>query len=152
LKQNVLFSSEDLIIAESSGKAQFRYSGSRLTEEEEKAYAGILTAHMISSKSYLNPELSLPKLAEEVGISNHYLSQVINERFKLNFFDFINRYRVEAFKAKVKDPRFTNYSLLGIAFECGFNSKSAFNRVFKQNTGLTPSQYIKSVKGSSQDP
>ena len=152
LKQNVLFSSEDLIIAESSGKTQFRYSGSRLTEEEEKAYAGKLTAHMISSKSYLNPELSLPKLAEEVGISIHYLSQVINERFKLNFFDFINRYRVEAFKAKVKDPRFTNYSLLGIAFECGFNSKSAFNRVFKQNTGLTPSQYIKSVKGSSQDP
>lgn len=145
LKQKVLFSSEDLIIAENSGKPRAKYSGSRLSEEEEKVYAGKLIDHMISSKSYLNPDLSLPKLAGELEISSHYLSQVINEKFKLNFFDFINRYRVEAFKEKVADSRYTSYSLLGIAFECGFNSKSAFNRVFKQNTGLTPSQYSKSV-------
>jgi len=79
----------------------------------------------------------------ELNIISHYLSQVINEQFNLNFFDFVNRYRVEVFKEKIKDTVFRNYSLLGIAFECGFNSKSAFNRIFKQATGLTPSQFKK---------
>jgi AraC-like DNA-binding protein len=66
---------------------------------------------------------------------------VINEHFKLNFFDFVNQYRVEAFKERIVNPKYGNFSLLGVAFECGFNSKSAFNRIFKKSTGLTPSQY-----------
>jgi len=89
----------------------------------------------MSSKPYLNPDLNLPQLATELGISIHYLSQVINEHFRLNFFDFVNRYRIEAFKERIADPRYRNFSLLGIAFECGFNSKSTFNRIFKQATG-----------------
>jgi len=72
--------------------------------------------------------LSLPQLAAELNISGHHLSQVINEQLNLNFFYFVNGYRVEAFKEKIKNPEFRNYSLLGIAFECGFNSKSAFKQ------------------------
>ena len=84
-------------------------------------------------------------MAKEVDIPSHYLSQVINENIGLNFFDFINRQRVEDVKSKISDPRYNNFSILGIAFESGFNSKSAFNRVFKNITGITPSEYKKTL-------
>jgi AraC-like DNA-binding protein len=145
LKQKVIFSSEDIIVAGEATKVQTKYSGSRLSDSEAKQYTEKLTDYMKSAKPYLNPDLSLPQLATELNISSHYLSQVINEQFNLNFFDFVNGYRVEAFKEKITDPGFWNFSLLGIAFECGFNSKSAFNRIFKQTTGTTPSQYKKAV-------
>jgi AraC-like DNA-binding protein len=132
LKQKVIFTSEDLMVAEVDTKIQTKYSGSRLSDSEAKQYTEMLTDYMKSAKPYLNPDLSLPRLATELNISNHYLSQVINEQFNLNFFDFVNGYRVEAFKEKVKDPEFRHFTLLGIAFECGFNSKSAFNRIFKK--------------------
>ncbi len=144
LKQKVIFSSENIIIAEKATKIQTKYSGSKLSDSEAKQYTEKLTDYMKSAKPYLNPDLSLPQLAADLNISSHYLSQVINEQFNLNFFDFVNRYRVEAFKEKVIFHEFRNFSLLGIAFECGFNSKSAFNRIFKQTTGKTPSQYKKS--------
>jgi AraC-like DNA-binding protein len=145
LKQKVIFSSEDIIVSKDETKIQSKYSGSRLSDSEAKQYTEKLTDYMKSAKPYLNPELSLPQLASELNISSHYLSQVINEQFNLNFFDFVNRYRIEAFKEKIRDHEFRNYSLLGIALECGFNSKSAFNRIFKQTTGLTPSQFKKDV-------
>jgi AraC-like DNA-binding protein len=145
LKQKIIFSSEDIIIAGDDSKIHTKYSGSRLSDSEAKQYAGKLTDYMKSAKPYLNPDLSLPQLAAELNISSHYLSQVINEQFNLNFFDFVNGYRVEIFKERITGPEFRNLSLLGIAFECGFNSKSAFNRIFKQTTGLTPSQYKKAV-------
>lgn len=145
LKQKLIFSSEDVMVTREDAKTLTKYAGSRLTEAEAQQYTKKLTEYMNSSKPYLNPNLSLSQLAEEIGITSHYLSQVINERFKLNFFDFVNGYRVEAFKENIKEPRYSNYSFLGIAFECGFNSKSAFNRIFKQVTGLTPSQYKKAL-------
>lgn len=145
LKQKVIFSSEDIIVLGKATRVQTKYSGSRLSDSEAKQYTEKLTDYMKSAKPYLNPDLSLPQLASELNISSHYLSQVINEQFNLNFFDFVNGYRVDAFKEKIIDPEFRNFSLLGIAFECGFNSKSAFNRIFKQSTGITPSQYKKSV-------
>ena len=143
LKQKVIFSSENLTVAGEVPRNQTKYSGSRLTDAEAKQHVEKLTVYMKSAKPYLNPDLSLPQLASELNISGHHLSQVINEQLSLNFFYFVNGYRVEAFKEKIKDPQNRNYSLLGIAFECGFNSKSAFNRIFKQATGLTPSQYKK---------
>ena len=87
---------------------------------------------------------------EEVGVVvGHAIVRVAVSQFdyffELNFFDYINQYRVQEFKAAVTDPKNKNYSLLGIAFECGFNSKSAFNRMFKKSTGLTPSQFKEST-------
>jgi AraC-like DNA-binding protein len=141
LKQKVIFTSENIISNEDISKVQTKYSGSRLSDSESKQLASKLTDYMKSERPYLNPDLSLPQLAAELNISSHYLSRVINEQFNLNFFDFVNGYRVASFKEKINDPEFRNYSLLGIAFECGFNSKSAFNRIFKQITGITPSQF-----------
>lgn len=141
LKQKVIFTSENIISNEDTSKIQTKYSGSRLSDSESKQLAGKLTDYMKSERPYLNPDLSLPQLAAELNISSHYLSRVINEQFNLNFFDFVNGYRVASVKEKINDPAFRNYSLLGIAFECGFNSKSAFNRIFKQITGITPSHF-----------
>lgn len=145
LKQKVIFSTADFEASIGSSTPLTKYAGSRLTESEAKDYAERLSDYMKSSKPYLNPELALSQLAGDLGISSHFLSQVINEKFGLNFFDFINGYRVEEFKERTADPRYSNFSLLGIALECGFNSKSAFNRIFKQKTGSTPSQFKKTL-------
>ncbi len=145
LKQKVIFSNDVIDESRVSSKPMTKYAGSRLTESEAKQYAEKLSKYMKSSKPYLNPELTLSQLAGELGISSHFLSQVINEKLELNFFDFINGYRVEEFKERTSNPNYSNFSLLGIALECGFNSKSAFNRIFKQKTGLTPSQFKKTL-------
>ncbi len=96
-------------------------------------------------KLYQNPQLNMSMLSEKTGLSNGYLSQIINQKHKLNFFDFINSYRVEDVKSKMTDPNFEHYTLLGLAQEAGFKSKSTFNSVFKKMTGKTPSEYRKSL-------
>jgi AraC-like DNA-binding protein len=96
---------------------------------------------MKQHKPYLNPELSLQMLANQLDIPPHYLSQVINEQLGQNFFDFINSHRIEEVKARLLDPQYTHLTILAIAFDSGFNSKSAFNSAFKNQTGLTPSQF-----------
>jgi AraC-like DNA-binding protein len=141
LKQKVIFTTEGIIVSDDIKKVQAKYSGSRINDSEALRYSEKLKSQMELSRPYLNPDLTLPQLADEIGISTHLLSQVINEHFKLNFFDFVNRYRVETFKERIFNPKYKNFSILGIAFECGFNSKSALNRIFKEYTGLTPSLF-----------
>lgn len=140
LKQKVIFGNEfkeqQLIVEEKT-----KYSGSGLKEDEAFRYSKQLIEFMQSEKPYLNPDLTLQQLASQVNISPHYLSQVINEQFKANFFEYINRFRVEEVKSRINNPKFDSFSLLGIAFDSGFNSKSAFNRIFKKFTNQTPSQY-----------
>lgn len=143
LKQRVILSFGEVNHGTTGGKV--KYAGSKLVDKDSERYQSELSAYMMQEKPYLNPELTLAQLAESTGIPSYHLSQVINERFKKNFFDFINSYRVEAFKAMVADSKYSNLSLLGVAFECGFNSKTAFNRVFRQVTGTTPSEYKKNL-------
>jgi AraC-like DNA-binding protein len=141
-KQKIIYGTEEIVVHENSmNNVQAKYAGSKLKETEAIKLAEQLTKHIETSKSFLNPDLALSQLATEVNISSHLLSQVINEQFNLNFFDFVNQYRVEEFKQRIVNPQYESYSLLGVAFDCGFNSKSAFNRIFKKATGLTPSQY-----------
>jgi len=85
--------------------------------------------------------LTLFSLAEMSRITPNYLSQVINLLEGKNFFDFINYYRVEEVKRVINSNQLNQFTLLGIAFECGFNSKAAFNRAFKKFTGITPSEF-----------
>lgn len=118
-----------------------KYSGMLLKEKDTEIYANKITHYMSTAKPYLDANLTLPQLAIMLQIPPHHLSRVINEKFGINFFDFINQYRVAEVKTKIDNPEFDNLSLLGIAFDCGFNTKSAFNRVFKKMTGLTPSEY-----------
>ncbi len=96
-----------------------------------------------SKKSYLDSEISLIKLANEMKCSPHQLSYLINNGFDENFYQFINRFRIEEAKKMILDPKMNHLSLLGIGFEVGFNSKSVFNTTFKKTTGKTPSEFKK---------
>jgi len=100
---------------------------------------------MQEEKLYLDSELSLNDLSERMELSVHQLSELINQGHGLNFNDYINQFRVEEFKNLLQQSRFENDTLLSVAFEAGFNSKTTFNTSFKKFTGLTPSQYKRSI-------
>jgi len=97
--------------------------------------------YMIIQKPYHDPELSLTLLASQINISRNQLSELINTGTGGNFYDFVNKYRVDAVKEMMANPKFKDYTILAIAFEAGFPSKSTFNSIFKKFTGLTPSEY-----------
>jgi len=123
-----------------------KYATSGLTNElAEDLYKNLIQQITVEAL-YKENNLNLFGLASELKIHPNYLSQIINEKEGKNFHDFINTFRVEEFKKLVKTPENKQYTLLALAYDCGFNSKSSFNRHFKKNTGVTPSQYIKSVQ------
>ncbi len=99
---------------------------------------------MAQDRPYLDPRLSLGDLARQADLSTHHLSQLINEHLKTSFYDFVNGYRVEAFKHRIVAGHHQTRTLLAIALDCGFNAKSSFNRIFKKATGQTPSAFVKS--------
>ncbi len=118
-----------------------KYEKSRLSPEQAKMHLQDLLDLMNEEKPFTNSNLTLQELAEKLSITSHHLSQVINTQLKQNFFDFVNQYRVEAVKKALTDPEKKHYTLLAIAFDVGFNSKSSFNSIFKKHTNMTPSQY-----------
>ncbi|WP_299225261.1 AraC family transcriptional regulator [uncultured Psychroserpens sp.] len=93
-------------------------------------------------KIHENPTLTLADVAEKLNTHTKTISSVINNGFEMNFNDFINHYRVEAVIEKLKNGEQNTKTLLGIALECGFNSKATFNRAFKKNTSLSPKEYL----------
>jgi AraC-like DNA-binding protein len=127
-----------------------KYEKSTLTSERSEFYLKKLLSIMETEKPYTDGDLTLSKLASKLSISAHHLSQIINERLKQNFFDFVNTYRVAEAKRKLVDPAKKHYSLLAIAEEVGFNSKSAFNVAFKKQTNMTPSEFRKASNGNGQ--
>lgn len=121
-----------------------KYENSTLSAQKSERYLKRLREIMETEKLFTDGELSLQKLAEKLSISPPHLSQVINERLGQSFSDFVNSYRVEEVKKMFLDPAKKHYSILAIAEEAGFNSKSSFNSVFKKHTGKTPSEFRKS--------
>ncbi len=95
-----------------------------------------------AQKLYQNPELTLTDLAKKLETNAAVVSKTINQGFGLNFNDFINNYRIEAVKTSFEIGEHKKSTLLGIAFDCGFNSKATFNRAFKKNTGLSPKDFL----------
>jgi putative ABC transport system permease protein len=95
---------------------------------------------------YQDPELSLSSLAEKLELGPHELSRIINTALKKSFNDFIGEYRVAEVVQKMQDSAYDHITLLGIAFESGFNSKTTFNRTFKQMTGKGPAEYKNHLK------
>ena len=93
-------------------------------------------------KAYEDPELSLAQVAKQLKSNPTIISKVVNQGFHLNFNDFINFYRIEAVKEKLKAGEQKTQTLLGIAYDCGFNSKATFNRAFKKATGVSPKDFI----------
>ena len=97
-------------------------------------------------KIFLDPELNLTQLSEKVALNRNEVSEIINTGFGMNFNDFVNTFRIEEFKKRLQGGDHQQFSLVGLAFECGFNSKATFNRVFKKAMKLTPSEYVQSLK------
>jgi AraC-like DNA-binding protein len=119
-----------------------KYQKSSLTSDEAARIHAQLQQVMLKEKLFKNPELNLGELAESLSIHPNNLSQVINSFENKTFYDYINSLRIDEFKNLVADPQNNQYTLLSLAFECGFNSKTAFNRNFKKSTGLSPSEYM----------
>jgi len=124
-------------------KQAARYERSTLTPENSKLYKSLLLEVMEREKPFLDPEITLPKLAERLSIPLAHLSRVINERLGNNFYEFINHYRVQDAKRRLALPGSKQQKLIAVALDCGFNSVATFNRVFKELTGRTPSEYRK---------
>ena len=106
-----------------------------------KQQVQLIESYMISDKPHLNCVLNLDNLAEQLKLSPRLLSNIINQYFKHNFFEFINSYRVEESRRLLSDPANSSLTMLDIMDKSGFNSKATFNTFFKKTSGMTPSQY-----------
>lgn len=124
---------------------QERYRKSAINPEDIKKYANRLDELMQQEKLFTDAELTLNKLAGRLQLSPHQLSQVINQHYRKNFFEFVNTYRVEEVIGMLKSGAVQHSTLLGLALDAGFNSKASFNRYFKKHTGKTPSEYCKDL-------
>jgi AraC-like DNA-binding protein len=124
-----------------------KYSKSGLKDSQAEKYLKKLLSYMEANKPFLDGDLTIHDLAEKTGIARHHITQVLNEKYKRNFFTFVNEYRVKEVMERFSDPKFNNYTILAIAMDAGFNSKTTFNSFFKNQTGLTPSEYREKMTG-----
>jgi AraC-like DNA-binding protein len=127
-----------------------KYVKSGLRDKQAEDHLNKLINYVENYKPYLDRDLTIQELSGVTGIQKHHITQVLNEKYKRNFFTFINEYRVKEVIERFSDPKFNNYTILAIAFDAGFNSKTAFNSIFKTQTGLTPSQYREQKTGISK--
>ncbi|MHB0756356.1 helix-turn-helix domain-containing protein [Polaribacter sp. M15] len=110
---------------------------------EQNEDLSALKNFMLDKKPYLNPSLTIRKLAEELKMNSRDLSVLINQHLNQHFFDFVNQYRIEEAKSILKNPKKREFTVLEVLYEVGFNSKSSFNTAFKKHTGTTPTQFRK---------
>jgi len=118
----------------------------QIDDVELNDYRTKLLEVMEKENAFLDEDLTLNKLAQQVEITDKKLSLLLNQHMNTTFYDFINSYRVASVKEKMASKDFENLTLLGMAYESGFKSKTSFNRIFKKETGLSPSEYKKSLK------
>jgi len=124
-----------------------KYTKSGLKDVQAEKFLDTLLNYMETNKPFLDNDLTINDLSVKTGISRHHITQVLNEKYKRNFFTFINEYRVKEVMERFSDPKFNNYTILAIALDSGFNSKTTFNSFFKSQTGLTPSEYREKMTG-----
>ncbi len=134
---DIIFSVQDTYTEKKQKKAL-------LDESATQAFKHKLLLHISETAPFLDPGLSLRSLADQIGIHPNQLSWLLNEHLGKSFNEFINAYRIQKFKALAKDPKNAHLTLIGMAYDSGFNSKTVFNTYFKKETGLTPKQFLKS--------
>ncbi len=151
LKQENVFLTQPIQIdLEKVVRNQLRDNYEKIVSVSEDKFVQELIGYMNDQKPYLEPELTIKMLSDRLNVSSEYFSEVINNNLNKNFFDFINYYRIEEFKTRCREERYRNLTILGIAFDCGFNSKAAFYRAFNKNVGMSPSAYILVVSQKSE--
>jgi AraC-like DNA-binding protein len=124
------------------GRKKYKRSG--LTSEHSRDIVKKLDKEVKSHKLFLNPQLTLSDLAEAIDESTNTVSQALNENLGKNYYEYINSFRLDNFVELYKDPRYNQFTMLAVAYESGFNSKSTFNAYFKKSTGKSPREYFKS--------
>ena len=118
-----------------------RYEKVNLDIHTQERYLKLLNEYMEKNKPYLNERITIKDLSEGLKLPYYQLSVVINNLLNKNFYDFINEYRIREVLSVLNESKNESVNILTIAFKCGFNSKSTFNRVFKKKMGTTPSMY-----------
>ena len=134
---------EQLLEIEPGASGTKKYLKSSLSKEQIEAYKNAITAHFEKDRPYLNIDFSFQQLSGELNIKPHYLSQTFNEGFGKTYPQLIKELRIQEAAKRIVDEQFVHLSVYGIALDCGFNSKSAFNKAFKEISGFTPSEYKK---------
>jgi len=137
IKRSLYFKAPVIIEDESKAK----YQKSSLSDEYKRNILDKITLLFETEKYYLNSLVSLPSLAKKIGEGQHHVSQVINELLNQSFFEMIAYYRIEEAKRLLQNHNNQNITIEELAEKVGYNSKSAFNKAFKKQTGLTPSRY-----------
>lgn len=150
-----------LVMKEQEGKDNFvspdpktfkeeplKYAKSGINQQVIEALSSKLMMLINQDKVYIKNDLSLQELADMLGTSTHNLSQLLNENLNQNFYEFINYHRVQEAMRRLASEEYNNLKIMSIAFDSGFNSKSTFNTAFKKYSGLSPSDYRKSLKSS----
>lgn len=123
-----------------------KYRNSRLSKEQSETYLRKIEKYMQEKEPYVNSHLSIDEMSRELNIPKHHISQILNLRLNKNFYNYVNEYRVEKTKQLMANSDSEKYSLLGLALQAGFNSKTSFNRIFKSIAGMTPSEYQKQIE------
>ena len=123
-----------------------KYKKTLFSKEELDHYVQQLQLLMSNEKPFLDQDLTLRGLAEYLELPPNYVSQLLNEGLQKNFSEYINSFRLETFKEKVKDPAQKNLTILALAYDSGFNSKTVFNTFFKKTMGLTPKSYWNQIR------
>lgn len=137
---------ESLVFEENEEKTKHNTEKSQQLEVETLEWKPRLEYLMIKKNIYQKSSLTLLDVAKELNTTTKMISRVVNSGFNMNFNDFVNHYRIEAVKEKLRKGEQSKTTLLGIALECGFNSKATFNRAFRKSTALSPKDFIKSIK------
>ncbi|MBD2701914.1 helix-turn-helix domain-containing protein [Spirosoma sp. BT702] len=132
-----------------STEPEMRYRHSGLSSHLANRFARQLQEIMITEKLYHDNELRLDTVAERINISRHHLSQVLNEQLGMNFFEYVNSLRVEEARELLRQFPRQQLNIIEVAYQVGFNNKVSFNKAFKNVTGLTPSEFRRSVQESS---
>lgn len=122
-----------------------KYKSSGLNENLIESYTKRIIDFMEKDHAYMDSNLSLPLLAQKLNIPKQYISEILNLHLKTNFKDFVNAYRVDAFIERLNNANYSNLTLVAIASEVGFSSKSSFYATFKKIKGLTPSEYKRTL-------
>lgn len=150
-RQGIIFTDQfDYPEPGTDAETKSKYQRSGLDKDRSQQYLNQLMDYMEREKPYLDNKMTLPQLASQLERNPNHLSQVINDQLQQNFYDFINRYRVEEFKTRLKGKTAGRYTLLSHALDSGFSSKSSFNDVFKRSTGQTPSEFQRDLTSATQ--
>lgn len=134
-----------LTYSENTTRKELSTPKNNMTPEAMEQWKSKLQGFIVTKKAYVNPRLTLTEVAEHLATNRNVISQVINQGFQMNFNDYINAKRIEVVIHKLEQGEHHNKTLLGIALECGFNSKPTFNRAFKKHKKTTPKAFIENL-------